>query len=292
MAFTPLKKLGGAYSTFQESVGVLERVDRFLELEPERGGSIKALPLKGEILFQDCSFSYDGRNEILKDIDLSIPRGSVVALVGPSGAGKSTLVDLIPRFISPTSGRILWDKTDLQALELKSLREQIAVVSQDIVLFSDTIRENISAGRPEATDEEIMRAARLAHAHEFIMELPEGYDTVLDERGLNLSGGQRQRIAFARAILKDAPVLILDEATSSLDTVSEQAVQRALKNVVRERTTIIVAHRLSTIQSADRIVVMDQGRIRASGTHEELMKESSLYQELYNTTASSADNTG
>ncbi len=281
MAFTPLKKLGGAYSTLQESVGVLERVDRFLELEPEKGGDVEAPLLKREILFERCSFSYDGRNEILKEIDLSIPCGSVVALVGPSGAGKSTMVDLIPRFISPTSGHILWDGIDLQELELKSLRKQIAVVSQDIVLFSDTIRENIAAGKPDATFEQIVEAARLAHAHEFIKELPDGYDTVLDERGLNLSGGQRQRIAFARAILKDAPVLILDEATSSLDTVSEKAVQRALKNVVKERTTIVVAHRLSTIQNADIIVVMDQGRIKESGTHQELMERSSLYQDLY-----------
>ena len=281
MAFTPLKKLGGAYSTFQESVGVLERVDKFLELQPERGGHIETNPLKKGIIFERCSFSYDGRNEIIRDINLGISRGSMVALVGPSGAGKSTLVDLIPRFISPTAGRIVWDGTDLKDLELKSLRKQIAVVSQDIVLFSDTVRENISAGNPEATDEEIIRAARLAHAHEFILELPDGYSTILDERGLNLSGGQRQRIAFARAILKDAPVLILDEATSSLDTVSEQAVQKALRNVVKQRTTIVVAHRLSTVRNADTIIVMDDGRIKASGTHEELMHKSRLYQELY-----------
>ena len=281
MAFTPLKKLGGAYSTFQESVGVLERVDRFLELEPEKGGDIQTLPLKKEISFERCSFSYDGRNDIIRDMDLRIPQGSMVALVGPSGAGKSTLVDLIPRFISPTAGRITWDGTNLEDLELKSLRRQIAVVSQDIVLFSDTIRENIAAGNPDADNEEIIQAAKLAHAHEFILELPDGYDTMLDERGLNLSGGQRQRIAFARAILKDAPVLILDEATSSLDTVSEQAVQKALRNVVKQRTTIVVAHRLSTIQNADTIIVMDDGRIKASGTHEELMHESRLYQELY-----------
>jgi len=281
MAFTPLKKLGSAYSTFQESVGVLERVDRFLELEPEKGGAVKAQPLEKEILFKNCCFSYDRRNEILKNINLTIPRGSVMALVGPSGAGKSTLVDLIPRFISPTSGSVLWDGTSLQDMELKSLRSQIAVVSQDIILFSDTIRENIAAGSPDASMEDIIQAARQAYAHDFIMELPEGYDTVLDERGLNLSGGQRQRIAFARAILKNAPVLILDEATSSLDTKSEQEVQRALKNVVKKRTTIVVAHRLSTIRSADTIVVMEQGEIKAVGTHDELMKGSKLYLELY-----------
>ncbi len=281
MAFTPLKKLGRAYSTIQESVGVLERVDRFLELEPEFSAGKRIEGLHEGIEFKSCYFSYNKKEEILRDINLFVPRGKVVAIVGPSGAGKSTLLDLIPRFISPTSGSILWDGTDLDEIELKSLRRQIAVVSQDIILFSDTIKENILAGNPEADFNDVLRVAKLAHAHEFIEKLPDGYDTVLDERGLNLSGGQRQRIAFARALLKDAPVLILDEATSALDSVSEHAVQRALQNVMKERTTIVVAHRLTTIQNADIIVVMDQGTIAEKGTHQELLERSKLYKELY-----------
>ena len=281
MAFTPLKKLGRAYSTLQESVGVLERVDSFLELEPEKSKGKKVAGLSSSIDFKDVSFSYEKKEPVLNDVTLTIPKGRVTAIVGPSGAGKSTLVDLIPRFISPTKGRVEWDGRDLETLDLKSLRAQIAVVSQDVVLFSDTIRENIAAGRRDATDEEIIKAARLAHAHEFISKLPQGYDTILDERGLNLSGGQRQRIAFARALLKDAPVLILDEATSALDSVSEQAVQEALKNVMKNRTTIVVAHRLTTIKDADTIVVMDNGRILETGSHEELLGASRLYQELY-----------
>jgi len=281
MAFTPLKKLGRAYSTLQESVGVLERVDSFLELEPEKRGGRTIEGLFRSIDFCDVSFSYNGKEPVLDHISLQIPKGRVTAIVGPSGAGKSTLVDLIPRFISPTKGRIEWDGIDLESIDLSSLRKQIAVVSQDVVLFSDTIRENIAAGRPDATDQAIIEAAKLAHAHEFIVKLPQGYDTVLDERGLNLSGGQRQRIAFARALLKDAPVLILDEATSALDSVSEQAVQEALKNVMKNRTTIVVAHRLTTIRDADIIVVMDGGKVRQVGTHEELLEGSPLYQELY-----------
>ena len=281
MAFTPLKKLGRAYSTIQESVGVLERVDRFLELEPEFSKGKRIRGLFEGIEFKDCHFSYNKKEEILRGINLFIPKGKVVAIVGPSGAGKSTLLDMIPRFISPTSGAILWDGTDLEEIELKSLRRQIAVVSQDIILFSDTIKENILAGNPDADFNDVIRVAKLAHAHEFIEKLPDGYDTVLDERGLNLSGGQRQRIAFARALLKDAPVLILDEATSALDSVSEHAVQRALQNVMKERTTIVVAHRLTTIQNADTIVVMDQGRIVEMGAHPELLERSRLYKELY-----------
>jgi len=281
MAFTPLKKLGRAYSTLQESVGVLERVDSFLELEPEKSQGKRVKGLFSSIDFRNVSFAYEKKEPVLNDVTLTIPKGKVMAIVGPSGAGKSTLVDLIPRFISPTKGRVEWDGCDLETLDLKSLRAQIAVVSQDVVLFSDTIRENIAAGRQDATDEEIVQAAKLAHAHEFISRLPQGYDTILDERGLNLSGGQRQRIAFARALLKDAPVLILDEATSALDSVSEQAVQEALKNVMKNRTTIVVAHRLTTIKDADTIVVMNNGRILETGSHEELLGASKLYQELY-----------
>jgi len=281
MAFTPLKKVGRAYSTLQESVGVLERVDKFLSLEPEKQDGKEIDGLYKDIRFKDCSFSYNKKEEVLHNINLTIEQGRVIALVGPSGAGKSTLVDLIPRFISPTKGEILWDGINLEDINLKSLRAQISLVSQDIVLFSDTIKENIAAGKKDATFEEIVRAARLAHAHEFISKLPQGYDTVLDERGLNLSGGQRQRIAFARALLKDAPLLILDEATSALDSVSEKAVQDALKNIMKDRTTIIVAHRLTTIQGADLIVVMDRGRICEIGTHEQLLKTSRLYKELY-----------
>ncbi len=281
MAFTPLKKVGRAYSTLQESVGVLERVDRFLAFKPEKQEGKKIKGLFDRIEFKNCYFSYNNKEEVLHDINLTIEMGKVIALVGPSGAGKSTLVDLIPRFISPTKGQVLWDGIDLEEIDLSSLRKQIAVVSQDVILFSDTIRENIAAGKRDATQDEIEQAARLANAHEFIIKLPHGYDTMLDERGLNLSGGQRQRIAFARALLKNAPVLILDEATSALDSVSEKAVQDALKNVMKDRTTIVVAHRLTTIQGADLIVVMDKGRICEIGTHEELLRTSTLYTELY-----------
>ncbi len=282
MAFAPLKKLGKSYGTFQESVGVLERIEDFLALNPENSGDIVAVPFKKGITFKNVTFSYPGTNElVLNGINLFIPKGKTFALVGPSGAGKSTLVDLIPRFFDPTTGQILWDDLDLKNLETKSLRRLIGLVTQDIVLFGDTIRENIAYGRSDATDKEIEEAARMAQAHDFIKNLPQGYDTVLDERGLNLSGGQRQRIAIARALLKDPPLLILDEATSALDTLSEQGVQEALKIAKKGRTTITIAHRLSTIQDADIIAVMDNGKIVNIGTHKELIAKSSLYRDLY-----------
>lgn len=282
MAFAPLKKLGKSYGTFQESVGVLERIEAFLDQPAERGGSRRVEGLEHSIRFEGVEFAYPGTSsKVLDSIDLEIPAGATFAIVGPSGAGKSTLVDLIPRFYDPTGGRILWDGTDLRELELSSLRSHMAVVTQDVILFSDTVRENIAFGRPDATMEEIEEAARLAQAHQFIMELPQGYETVLDERGLNLSGGQRQRIAIARAFLKNPPLLILDEATSALDTLSEQGVQEALERVMEGRTTIVVAHRLSTIQNAHRIAVMDNGRIVAVGSHRELLAADTLYRELY-----------
>jgi subfamily B ATP-binding cassette protein MsbA len=282
MAFTPMKKLGAAYSSLQESIGVLERVDRVLDYPSETESGLDVLGLETGLEFKEVRFVYNENSPpVLKDINLTIPAGKIMAIVGPSGAGKSTLADLIPRFYSPSSGKILWDNTDISLLNIKSLRKQIAVVTQDVILFSDTIRENIAAGKPDASLDEIVHAAKQAQAHGFIEAMPNGYDTMLGERGLNLSGGQRQRIAFARALLKNPPLLILDEATSALDSVSEQAVQKALDIIMKDRTTIVIAHRLSTIHNAHKIVVMDQGAIVARGTHEELLKESMLYQDLY-----------
>lgn len=282
MAFAPMKKLGQAYAVFQESLGVLERLDDFFDQRPEPASGMPVHGLKSGIEFQDVSFRYTlDTVDILQHVSFFIPKGSIFAIVGPSGAGKSTIADLIPRFHSPTSGRILWDGHDIQNLDIAALRRQIGIVSQDVILFSDTIRENIAAGRPDASQEEIEEAARLANAHDFILETPNGYDTVLGERGLNLSGGQRQRIAIARALLKNPPLLILDEATSALDTVSEQAVQEALDKAMAGRTTIVIAHRLTTIQNADLIAVMERGRIVAIGSHAQLLAENMLYRELY-----------
>lgn len=289
MAFTPLKKLGGAYAQLQETLGVLERVDHFLDQQQEESQGQALEGLSREIRYEKASFSYPETDaQVLQEIDITIPAGKIFAIVGPSGAGKSTLVDLIPRFYNPTFGTILWDGTDLRKISLADLRHQMAIVTQDVVLFSDTIFENIAAGRPgKATIKEVEKAAKVAQAHDFIAALPQGYDTVLEERGLNLSGGQRQRIALARAVLRNPPLLILDEATSALDSVSEKAIQKALDEVMKGRTTIVIAHRLSTIINADQVIVIDHGRIMDRGTHEELIASSVLYQELYQTWASS-----
>jgi len=282
MLFTPLKRLGSAYNILQESIVVLERIEDYLSVDAERLKGRPVAPLRNSLRLERVLFRYPGAPEpAVRDLDLEFPAGKMTAIVGPSGAGKSTLVDLIAGFVVPGKGRILWDGLDLRGLDLEALRSMIGLVTQEVVLFSDTIRENIAAARPGATDEEITRAAIAAGAHEFIMRLPMGYDTVLDERGLNLSGGQRQRIAMARAILKDPPLLILDEATSSLDTVSEQAVQQAILRLKSGRTTLIVTHRLNMIQHADQIVVLDRGKIAAKGSHEELLAASNLYQELF-----------
>nr|HDN00791.1 ABC transporter ATP-binding protein [Deltaproteobacteria bacterium] len=285
MAFAPLKKLGGAYTQFQETLGILERVDHFLDQQQEEGRGQVLEGLRREIRYENVSFSYNATDvKVLQEIDITVRAGEILAIVGPSGAGKSTLVDLIPRFYNPTSGRILWDGIDLRNVSLANLRQQMAIVTQDVVLFSDTIFENIAAGQPEGvTKEEVEKAARIAQADDFITTLPHGYDTVLDERGLNLSGGQRQRIALARAVLRNPSLLILDEATSALDSVSEKAIQKALDEVMKGRTTIVIAHRLSTIIHADQVVVIDQGRIVDRGTHEELVESSALYQNLYHT---------
>jgi ATP-binding cassette subfamily B protein/subfamily B ATP-binding cassette protein MsbA len=235
---------------------------------------------KGDITFEDISFHYVKGDTVLEDITLDIPASSVVALVGPTGVGKTTMASLIPRFYDVIDGKITLDGHDIRDLTLKSLRKQISIVLQDVFLFHGTARENILFGRPDATEKEMLEAAKIANAHDFIMKLPDAYDTMIGERGVKLSGGQKQRLAIARAVLKDAPILILDEATSSVDTETEMLIQQALERLMVGRTTIIIAHRLSTIRSADLIVVLQGDGIAEMGTHEELMARGGLYQHL------------
>lgn len=281
--FSPIKKIGEAYTTLQETRASIERIDTLLDTarEAKDGAAIEAF--RESLAFKNVSFAYPGNElPVLRNINLEIRHGEVVAIVGQSGVGKSTLVDLIPRFHVPTGGSIILDGMNLNTLQLQSLRELIGIVSQDVILFNDTVKENIAFGKQDAHDEEIIEAATLAHAHEFIKEMPDGYDSVIGERGLSLSGGQRQRIAIARAILKNPPILILDEATSSLDSVSEAIVQKALEKLMKGRTTVVIAHRLSTIKNADRIFIIDHGEIIDSGTHDQLMSRNDTYMKLYN----------
>lgn len=284
-SYDPMRKLSRLHNAMEQALAaahhVWEVMDENAEI-PEKQNAVELRPLQREIELRDVSFDYaDESRPVLRNVSLLIPAGTMVALVGESGGGKSTLMKLFPRFHDPVSGAVLWDGIDLRDAKLSSLRRQIGLVTQETVLFNDTVRHNIVYGRPDVSDEQMMEAARIAFAHDFIMELPKGYDTIVGERGIFLSGGQRQRLAIARAILLDAPVLILDEATSALDAESERLVQRAIANLVRDRTTVVIAHRLSTIRRADKIVVMDGGQIIEMGTHSELLACGGQYRKLY-----------
>ena len=285
--YDPVRKFAYFYNSFQQAMGASTSIFGFFDAEDdvkERPHAVTMGRFKKSIRFENVGFSYsteEGEHQILHNVDLDVHAGEVLALVGPSGAGKSTLVNLIPRFFDVASGSILVDGLDLRSLTLGSLRRHVAQVTQETILFNDTVRNNIAYGRPDVKHALVEQAARNALAHDFILRMPQGYETVIGEKGFRLSGGERQRIAIARAILKDAPILILDEATSALDAESESLVQEALANLMQGRTVLVIAHRLGTIRRANRIAVLEDGRITAIGTHEELLTTSPTYQRLY-----------
>jgi subfamily B ATP-binding cassette protein MsbA len=286
MASQSLRQLANLQTVFAEGLSAARRLFAALDVEPEvrEQAGAKALPKgRGDIAFEHVSFAYDDGGPTITDVTLEVRRGETVALVGPSGGGKTTLLNLIPRFYDATEGRVLIDNHDIRSVTLTSLRDRIALVTQEPFLFDDTIRANIAYARPDASEADIERAAREAAAHDFILQLPNGYETSVGEAGARLSGGQRQRIAIARAFLKDAPILLLDEATSALDTESEAQVQAALKRLMAGRATILIAHRLSTVRGADRIYVIDKGRIVETGDHASLVRKRGLYARLART---------
>jgi len=283
--YQPIRGLGMAWEQVQESMAGFERIAELLSENPDLTTAPNASRLTqrstGDIIFKDVSFHYQDGETVLEDINLHIPANTVVALVGPTGVGKSTMVSLIPRFYDPPQGNITLDGIDLKDIDLKDLRSQISIVLQEVFLFYGTVRDNILFGNPDASEAEIMEAARIANAHDFIAQLPDGYDTLIGERGVKLSGGQRQRLSIARAVLKNTPILILDEATSSVDTETEVLIQQALERLMAGRTTILIAHRLSTVRNADKIIVLEGSQITEVGTHDELLEKGGLYQRLY-----------
>ena len=284
--YEPVRKFAGFYNNFQQALGASHSIFRIMDDQDEIPEGANAVALQGfsdRIVFDDVSFGYsdESESEVLRNVNLQVPAGEVVAIVGSSGAGKSTLVHLIPRFFDVSSGRLLIDGLDVRDVTKRSLRAQIGLVTQETILFNDTVRNNIAYGQPNVSDRQVIEAAQAAMAHGFIEKLPEGYNTVIGERGVRLSGGERQRLAIARAILKNAPILILDEATSALDSENEALVQEALQNLMVGRTVFVIAHRLSTVRHADRIVVLENGTIADIGRHEDLMNRLGTYRRLY-----------
>jgi ATP-binding cassette, subfamily B, bacterial MsbA len=296
--YNPVRKFALFNNNFQQALGASSEIFKFMDVEDDVREKPRAKVLRrfsSSVRFENVNFAYsyedngEGRHDTLRDINLEVKRGEILAIVGSSGAGKSTLVHLIPRFFDVTAGRLLIDGIDVRDVTLASLREQVGIVTQETVLFNDTVRNNIAYGQPHVPMKEVEAAARAALAHDFISALPAGYDTVIGERGVRLSGGERQRLAIARALLKNAPVLILDEATSALDSESESLVQSALHNLMSGRTVFVIAHRLSTVRRADRIVVIDNGSISEIGAHEDLMKKLGTYRRLYDLQFTDAD---